>query len=44
LHHPEVQIVAATSRQADGIMIADMHPSLTPSSRRSDSRSSCSTM
>ena len=28
LHHPHVQIVAATSRQADGSMIADMHPSL----------------
>jgi N-acetyl-gamma-glutamyl-phosphate reductase len=28
LKHPHVQIVAATSRQADGSMIADMHPSL----------------
>ena len=28
LNHPGVQIVAATSRQADGSMIADMHPSL----------------
>jgi len=28
LKHPQVQIVAATSRQADGSMIADMHPSL----------------
>ena len=26
--HPQVQILAATSRQADGSMIADMHPSL----------------
>jgi N-acetyl-gamma-glutamyl-phosphate reductase len=28
LNHPQAQIVAATSRQADGSMIADMHPSL----------------
>lgn len=28
LRHPQVQIVAATSRQADGSMVADMHPSL----------------
>jgi N-acetyl-gamma-glutamyl-phosphate reductase len=28
LRHPKVQIVAATSRQADGSTIADMHPSL----------------
>ncbi|MEQ1824433.1 MAG: N-acetyl-gamma-glutamyl-phosphate reductase [Pirellula sp.] len=28
LGHPKVQIVATTSRQADGSMIADMHPSL----------------
>jgi N-acetyl-gamma-glutamyl-phosphate reductase len=28
LKHPHVQIVAATSRQADGSMISDMHPSL----------------
>lgn len=28
LRHPEVQIVAATSRQADGSTIADMHPFL----------------
>lgn len=28
LHHPNVQIVAATSRQADGSTIADMHPAL----------------
>ena len=26
--HPQVQILAATSRQADGSMISDMHPSL----------------
>lgn len=29
LRHPEVQIVAATSRQADGSTICDMHPQLT---------------
>lgn len=28
LGHPQVEIVAATSRQADGSMLADMHPSL----------------
>jgi N-acetyl-gamma-glutamyl-phosphate reductase len=28
LNHPQAQIVAATSRQADGSMISDMHPSL----------------
>ncbi len=28
LRHPNVQIVAATSRQADGSTIADMHPTL----------------
>lgn len=28
LRHPQAQIVATTSRQADGSMIADMHPSL----------------
>ncbi len=28
LHHPQIQITCATSRQADGSMIADMHPSL----------------
>lgn len=28
LRHPDVQIVAATSRQADGSTIADMHPAL----------------
>ena len=28
LGHPQAQILAATSRQADGSMIADMHPSL----------------
>jgi N-acetyl-gamma-glutamyl-phosphate reductase len=26
--HPQVQILAATSRQADGSMLSDMHPSL----------------
>lgn len=29
LRHPHVQIVAATSRQADGSTICDMHPQLT---------------
>lgn len=29
LRHPHVQIVAATSRQADGATICDMHPQLT---------------
>lgn len=29
LRHPQVQIAAATSRQADGSTIADMHPQLT---------------
>ena len=29
LRHPQVQIVAATSRQADGSTICDMHPPLT---------------
>lgn len=28
LGHPHVEIVAATSRQADGSMLSDMHPSL----------------
>ena len=28
IDHPHVEIVAATSRQADGSMLADMHPSL----------------
>ncbi len=29
LRHPQVQIVAATSRQADGSTLSDMHPQLT---------------
>ncbi len=29
LRHPQVQIVAATSRQADGSTLCDMHPQLT---------------
>jgi N-acetyl-gamma-glutamyl-phosphate reductase len=28
IDHPHVEIVAATSRQANGSMLADMHPSL----------------
>lgn len=29
LRHPQVQVVAATSRQADGSTLCDMHPTLT---------------